>query len=204
MVSGFHPRRDWLLIPATLVMLTLLAFLVAHFFYDHGNAVIYWLILLYDYTYFDFRILAGILIVAFLLLLAGWRSAGLFSGNFKRPLVGAALSFATFAMFLAATAAVVTQRGRFASTPAGNAISARGHIYRLAYRPTDGSYYAFVLLECDGSGVVCHPRDESCVDAATEPHLHGAPRGRLILDPTSQAVTIQIDGHPGGACIPGA
>ncbi|HKV84175.1 MAG TPA: hypothetical protein VJN88_06435, partial [Ktedonobacterales bacterium] len=184
-MSGFHPRRDWLLIPATLVMLTLLAFLVAHFFYDHGSAVVYWLILLYDYTFFDFRILAGILIVTFLLLLAGWRSADLFSGSLKRPLVATTLSLATFAMFLAAIAAIVTQRGRFASTPAGGAISAHGHIYRLAYRPTDGSYYTFVLFECDGSGIFCHPREESCVATATEPNLHGAPRGRLVLDPAT-------------------
>lgn len=200
----FHLRRDWLLIPATLVLLLLLVFLTAHFFYDHGNTVVYWLILLYDYTFLDFRILAGILVLTFLLLLAGWRSSELFAGSFTRPGIAAALSIATFAMFVAAASAVVTQRSHFASTPSGAAVHARGHVYRLAYRPTDGGYYKFVLYECDGSGVICHPRDQACVDATTEPNLHGAPRGQLALDPTTQAVMIQIDGHPGGACVLGA
>lgn len=200
----FHPRRDWLLIPATLVLLLLLVFLTAHFFYDHGNTVVYWLILLYDYTFLDFRILVGILVLTFLLLLAGWRSAELFSGNFTRPAIAAALSLATFAMFMAAAVAVVTQRSHFASTPSGNTVATRGHVYRLAYRPTNGGYYKFVLYECDGSGILCRPRDQACVDAATQSNPRGAPRGHLALDPTTQAVTIQIDGHPGDSCVLGA
>lgn len=200
----FHPRRDWLLIPATLVLLLLLTYLTAHFFYDHGNTVVYWLILLYDYTFLDIRILAGILVLAFLLLLAGWRSAELFSGNFTRPAIAATLSVATFAMFLAAVAAVGTQRVHFASTPSGNTLTTRGHVYRLAYHPTDGGYYKFVLYECDGAGIVCHPHSQACVDSATESNLRGAPHGRLMLNPTTQTVTIQIDGHPGDACVAGA
>ena len=203
-MPGFHLRRDWLLVPATVVLLLLLIFLVAHFFYDHGSTVVYWLILLYDYTFLDFRILAGILVLTFLLLLAGWRSAELFSGNFTRPAVATALSLATFAMFLAATVAVITQRGKFASTSAGAPLSAHGSLYRLAYRPTNSGYYKFVLYECDGSGTLCHPRDQSCVASESESNLRGAPQGRLILDPTTQAVTIQIDGHAGAACVLGA
>ena len=200
----FHPRRDWLLIPATLVLLLLVVFLVAHFFYDHGNTVIYWLILVYDYTFLDFRILAGVLVLAFLLLLAGWRSAELFSGNFTRPGIAAVLSLATFAMFVAAVAAIVTQHDHFASTPTGNTLQAHGHLYRLAYRPTNSGYYKFVLYECDGTGTICQPREQSCVDARTEPNLQGAPSAQIVLDPVTQSVTISIDGHPGRACVAGA
>ena len=200
----FHPRRDWLLIPATLVLALLLVFLTAHFFYDHSHTVVYWLILLYDYTFLDIRILAGILVLAFLLLLAGWRSAELFSGNFTRPSIAAALSLATFAMFVAAVVAIVTQRGHFASMPSGNTLNAHGRVYRLAYRPTNSGYYKFVLYECDGSGVICHPRDEACVDVATEPNLRGAPQGHLALDPAARVVTIQIDGHAGDECVLGS
>lgn len=195
MISRLRLRREWFLLVATLPLFVTLLFLGVYALYMRDGTVVYWLTMLYDYTAFGLAPLVvgvGLAVLFLVVLLALQIAVGRATA---RPRLSKPYALVTVSILLlgllCSCGSFLLFSDMFASTHV-DSLQSGSHVYQLAYRPTLGFNFVFVVYECDGAGIFCHARTETCALHGGDSSSPTVPDARLRVNAATGAVSAQI------------
>lgn len=203
-LTGLQLRRDWPLLAVALPLLIAAVFLIADAMYRQDGTVVYWLAVLYDYTVISLVPLIASVGIAMIFLVAFWllqvaltRSAAAHPGR-ARPYALVTMSV-LFLCLICSCGPLLLFHDEYASSHL-ESLQVGAHVYHLAYKPTSGWSYAFVVYECDGTGMLCHVHSRTCAVAEGDSADPIRPAAHLGLDPATGTVSAVVSERVTLAC----